>query len=381
MKRPSPALRLVLGQLDAWWQAGRARLPRLGAVPIQELHLELTHRCDMRCVMCHHWAWSKAAHKELAPKDIFSWIDGSRRLREVRSIVLTGGEAWLHPQGAEIAAGLRQRFPQASLGVLSHLSDAAMARKRLREFARCGLSDVWLGTSLDGVGAVHDRMRGRPGAFAGLVGTLDMLRQEFPEVKVTVNSTITPDNVSGLWPAYQFARERGLGFGAQFVVEHKGLPAPRDFSWDRARRQAAADAILQVMEDICSRENALERIAFGDPRAAQGLWASLLYWQHLRAGGGAGPGLKGECQAGSRYVMVDPGGDVFFCPVRKHERIGNLGEHGLDSVWASGRAQKFRQGVGRCGYRCWLNCIAYPFLDRVLEAAWSDDIRAEPAQP
>ena len=382
MTQPSDQLRLVMKQLQSWREQGLDRLSRSGASAIAELHLELTHRCELRCRMCHHWPVPlrdpDCVRREFRLDELRAWIGSTRMLDNVRSVTLTGGEPWLHPQAVDIIVFLRRRFAQASLGVLSHMLDAAGLRRRLKELASRGVGGLWLGTSLDGIGRTHDLMRGRPGAFAGLVRTLDMLREEFPDVRVSMNFTITPKNISDLWPAYGFARDRGLWFGAQFVVDHEGYPAPEEFSWRKGGLDEAAQQIGRIMEDLCVSQRALEKLLTLPARQSQWLWSSLLYWHHLREGLGKGPAFVSACQAGSRYAMIDPEGNLFFCPVLKHRQAGNLRHKSLDELWGSRRVRELRRDMSSCRRRCWLNCIAYPLLDRILDAAWG---LGEPARP
>ena len=279
-------VRLVLKQLDAWAAEGARRLVCGGEpVALSELHIELTHRCDLKCVMCHHWEMPTrlpdSVSRELRVDD-FRRLARSPRLRGVRTVAVTGGEPLLRPEAVEIVAILRAAFPDASLGILSNLWNPGSLRRRLGELRERGVADFWLGSSLDGLGDDHDRVRGQPGAFRGLEASLDMLKKEFPQTRVSVNFTILPDNADRLWEVYRYARDRELGFGAQFVVDHEGFEAPRRFSWSEERLDAAAAQIDLVIEDLCRRHSALERLVARPPEQSRWLWSQLLYWSRLR---------------------------------------------------------------------------------------------------
>ncbi|MBI5624198.1 MAG: radical SAM protein [Elusimicrobia bacterium] len=361
---------LVLRQVRAWEEQGAA-LAAGEEEGIRELHLEVTHRCDMKCVMCHHWLLEDAG-PGLSARELRRLLDKSRLLDRVETVVVSGGEPWLDPEAVPIIALLRERFPKASLGVLSHLGSARLLEARLTELASLGVAGLWLGSSMDGVGAAHDRMRGRRGAFRGLEAGLDMLGRRFPGTAVSLNFTLTPDNASELWPCYAYARDRGLGFGAQLVVEHQGLPASRRFRWTRAGLSEAGRQIALILEDLCRSAGALEALLLR-PLESAGLWARLAYWGHLRdLCLGSKPAMP-DCMAGRRYAMLDPEGGLFFCPVFKHRKAGNCLKEGFDAAWRSPMARALAAELSRCRKRCWLNCVAHPALDRVLKAALRDE--------
>lgn len=368
------AVELVVKQLTLWTEDGSAKLASMsGAVPIRDLHIELTHRCDLKCVMCHHWQMPgrdpASVKRELSVEDVDRFVSESRLLSGVETAVLTGGEAFLRADVPRLLAALRRRLPSASLGVLANLWNTELVRRRLDECRRLGLSDVWIGSSLDGVGAMHDQIRGQPGAFDGFMRSLAMLRAEFPQTRVTINFTITPRNQNSLWETYQFAKDQGLGFGCQFVVDHEGFEAPETFVWSEEDLASAERQIDRVLADIVLSEKALERMLMRPAGESRWLWNRILFWWYLRKHGRGSPRFFDDCMAGNRYAMIDPEGDLFFCPVNKHKKVGNVRTRPFDEVWNSARAEGVRRDLIPCQCRCWLNCIANPVLDRVLGAA------------
>jgi MoaA/NifB/PqqE/SkfB family radical SAM enzyme len=368
------ALELVVKQLTLWTKDGTAKLASAdGRVPIKDLHLELTHRCDLKCIMCHHWEMPSrdpgSVRREMSAEDIEKFVSESRLLADVESAVLTGGEAFLRADAPRILALLGRLLPKASVGVLANLWNTELLRRRLDETRRLGARGIWIGSSLDGVGEVHDRIRGQPGAFAGFLKSLEMLRSDFPETRLTINFTITPKNQASLWETYQFAKREGLGFGCQFVVDHEGLAAPETFVWAEDDLASAEEQIDRVLLDIVASESALERMLMRPAGESRWLWSRILFWWYLRKHGRGSPRFFDDCMAGRRYAMLDPEGDLFFCPVNKHKKVGNVRERPFDEVWNSARAEEVRSSLIPCQCRCWLNCIANPVLDRVLGAA------------
>jgi MoaA/NifB/PqqE/SkfB family radical SAM enzyme len=380
VKTSSSELPFVLRRLDHWVQRGLARPASSGGEPVRELHLELTHRCDSRCLMCHHWLLAEGhAGEEMSLEEIGRLVEGSRLLSGVETVVLSGGEPLLRPDAPQIAALLARRFPKARIGVLSNMLDEKRLFSSLERMRSLGVRP-WLGTSLDGMRKNHDRLRGRPGAFYALIRNVVRLRRELPDVELGFCFTLTPFNYTDLGKARVLARSLGCDLGAQFVVDHEGFEAPERFHWTPAALRGARAQIQSVLSELCREGRALERILEGRESEDLGLWTKMLYWRHLgefAGGASACPPKRApkrvlpDCLAGRRYAMFDPQGRLFFCPVNKHRKVGSAAGSSFDELWTSSRARAERRFIdsGRCA--CWLQCTAYPALERVLRAAFA----------
>ena len=75
-----------------------------------------------------------------------------------------------------------------------------------------------------------------------------------------------------------------------------------------------------------------------------------------------------ECLSGSRYAMLDPEGNVFFCPVGRKQIIGNIRSKPFDDIWTSAAAELERARIASCQCKAWIRCIANPIVDRLLTA-------------
>ncbi|HVA65849.1 MAG TPA: radical SAM protein [Elusimicrobiota bacterium] len=367
----SPRLSLIFKLLAEKVDAGVARLDgKKDGQPIRELHLELTHRCNLKCVMCHHWEMPfkdrESVKREMNLAQIRSFVEGSQRLKDVEIVVLTGGEPWLRTDIVDVAAFLSSHYPKASLGILSNFWNTEMVRRRLNELRARGVKNLWLGSSLDGLEEAHDEVRGQKGAFKGLMETARMMRAEFPEVHFSFSFTITPKNYRELWPAYELVSGMGLWFGAQMVVEHQKFEAPETFSWTDGQLSEIEGQIERILRHLADENLALERLMQGKDRESLWLWTRLLYWWYLGKYARKPERFFKDCLAGQRYAMLSPEGDVFFCPVNKHRTIGNVKEASFDGVWDSRKAESERGYVDSCQCDCWLNCIANPVLDRAM---------------
>src|SRR4030095_13084208 len=131
-------------------------------------YLELTYRCNWRCVFCYN-----PRHGDLQPLSVADWTDVLDDLRALGTlaVVLTGGEPLAHPEFLAIARAARTRGFAVRLFTNGSLVTDAMAD----ELAALDLVSIEM--SLHGATPeTHDRTTARPGSFTALLEGVDRLK-------------------------------------------------------------------------------------------------------------------------------------------------------------------------------------------------------------
>lgn len=180
--------------------------------------IKLLYGCNLRCQMCNHW-------REARPRQLTT-----ARLKEVltelqalgcRKVHFTGGEPTLRPDLDELvahgsAAGLRMTL--TSNGTL-------FTRERARRLVEAGLRGI--NVSVDSpLAAVHDEIRGVPGAFTQSLEGLKNLRKESRRGKlsVAINTVVTRLNWHTLADLPKLAARVGArAIRLMGVDDHTGL--------------------------------------------------------------------------------------------------------------------------------------------------------------
>jgi MoaA/NifB/PqqE/SkfB family radical SAM enzyme len=361
-------------QLDGMLERGLKRLPEAPPEPVRELHLELTHRCNLSCVMCEHWEIEHldpdSVRRELDFESLKKIIDAAVLLKDIHTIVITGGEPWLRHDFNDVVAWLSGRFPDASIIALTNFWNTGHLRGKLADLRARGVKNLKLGSSIDGLEKTHNAIRGQDTSFQGIERSVRALREEFPEYPFGFTFTILPQNAPELYDTYRFVvDDLKCGLGAQWVVETGGIEPIR---WTKETREAGIEQVERIARDIAAKHGAVAELQNGgDLRERGWLWSELLYWRYLAEYGRDPrrfPFFK-RCTAGERHVMLDPEGEVFFCPVNRAKTIGNAARTPLDELWKSGAAEELRRYVDSCQCHCWLRCVSTPAVDRLLRLA------------
>jgi heme b synthase len=154
------------------------------------LAVEVTRRCNLRCIHC------RAASTGDAPEGRLSLDDYRAFFADVASlaspvVILTGGEPLLRADVFDIAAAARQEGLRVALSTNGTLLDAGMAaRIKAAGIEACSIS-------LDGSGAgVHDDFRKQAGSFASALRGVETLQAA--GVPVQINTSLTRRNADDL---------------------------------------------------------------------------------------------------------------------------------------------------------------------------------------
>lgn len=331
--------------------------------PVKELNLELTYRCNQKCIMCDIWKRTikspEVIDLELKFTEIQSMVLRSQYLQNIEDVILSGGEPSLRPDLIEICGFFLKNFPELKIGILTNLLDSQLILKTMREIEkRWGLNRIWLGTSLDGIGKIHDRIRGCPGAYDSLIQSLRMLKDEFPNLSLSFNFTITPLNYKDLLSAFHYVNSLDADFSAQFPVPWAGTAS---FSWEEEELKELEKSIDQIIQYLIKNKE-LEvgrRELFRD----KDIFSRVYYWQGLIEYGKKPRRLFPFCKAGTDSVTLNPSGDIYLCPYFKEQTMGNIRDAGFDKIWESSPVVEFRRRVFQGNCHCWLNCIVYSLAD------------------
>lgn len=291
----------------------------------------VTYRCNARCTMCD--IWKKRPGRELRPEDY------SRLPSSLREINVTGGEPLLRDDLAEVIRTMRARCPRARIV----LSTNGLLPARLRDLvARVGRITVRV--SVDGLGGLHDRIRGTKDAYARALEALAAAK-EAGSKDVGICATITRHNVGTVKDVQALARERNVQFTC--TVVHSS-PV---FFGDKRGEEPAAESALSDMAVVRSRF-----FASGRPRD----WFKGYFIEGMM------DVLRGRprpirCRAGLDFFYLDPEGNVYPCHLWD-KPMGNILNETYDAlVRASGEALA---SAAACSRRCWMTCTVAPEMRR-----------------
>ncbi len=164
------------------------------------LYLKPTARCDLRCASCNRWQEQGRREDELPLDELESLLARFRR-GGCQILTLWGGEPTLRRDLPEIlAAAKRLGYRTAMCTNANHMETRAPDLAPHLDLALC---------SLDGLGAVHDELRGVPGLFDRVVrGVRELTRHRSTRVRFWIS--VNRRNQGQLRELLQLAAELGI---------------------------------------------------------------------------------------------------------------------------------------------------------------------------
>lgn len=180
--------------------------------------------CNSGCEMCN--IWTRKRDSEITPTQLDQILCDPLYSR-ITNIGINGGEPTLRRDLPDLIQVACERLPR--LRRFSLITNALIPRRVIpvidsvaavtRQYGKH--FDVMM--SLDGVGAVHDRVRGRKGNFTAVQQVLEHVREADGVDSHQFGCTIVRDNVYGLWDTLDFAMRASTYIKFRLGVPHRRL--------------------------------------------------------------------------------------------------------------------------------------------------------------
>jgi heme d1 biosynthesis radical SAM protein NirJ len=309
----------------------------------------LVRRCNLTCKHCYSISADKDFPGELSTAEVHAVMDDLRTFG-VPVLILSGGEPLLRPDIFAIAARAKAMGFYTGLSSNGTLIDGALAER---------IADVgfdYVGISLDGIAATHDRFRRLDGAFDRSLRAVRLCRDA--GIKVGIRYTMTEDNAGDLPALLALVEAEGID---KFYFSHlnyagRGNKNRADDARHRTTRRAM-DLLFETAWDYARRGIAKEFVTGNND--ADGVY--LLLWVRERF-----PALAEHIEAqlvawggnasGVNVANIDNEGNVHPDTMWWHHALGNVRERPFSAIWQdlsdplmAGLRQHPRPVTGRCG--------------------------------
>ena len=338
----------------------------------------ITRRCNLRCVHCYAHARDAHFTDELSTDEGRALLDDLADFG-VPVVLFSGGEPLMRkdlPDLAEYAVKKGMRAVISTNGTL-------ITPEKARTLKEIGLS--YVGVSLDGMEAVHDRFRGMSGAFQSAMKGIANCQAE--GIKVGLRFTINKFNVNEVPAIFDLLEERDIPRVCFYHLVYAGRGSELvkdDLSHEETRK--VVDVIIDRTKDLHDRGKPKEvltvdnhadgpylylRMRQENPERAE----EVLELLRMNEGNNSGRGIG----------CVSWNGDVHADQFWRHHTFGNVRKRPFSEIWTDQddplmpKLKDKKQHVkGRCADCCWLDVCAGNFRVRA-EALYDDVWAPDPA--
>jgi MoaA/NifB/PqqE/SkfB family radical SAM enzyme len=320
------------------------------------LTFSVTNLCQSRCQSCNIWDIYKQRPGLWKQELQLSEIERTfKSIGQIYFFNVSGGEPFLRkdlPEIIELAlVYMKPRIVHIPTNAISPLRVEEGVAKILEYMHKHGANRVPLTVkpSLDGVGEVHDRVRGVPGNFEKVVETVEALkrlRQRYPNLHVELGTVVSRMNLAHVKET------------ADFVHQWEGIESYRnEIAEQRTEFFNIGDPITpsgeeydELMEYFSARTRENIRKKRRLARITESL--RLVYYEY------AGRIVKEKrqvlpCYGGITNAHLNPYGQVWPCAVLGYDQpMGNVRDFNYDfqALWNSEQAKQVRAYIkaGKC---------------------------------
>jgi len=309
----------------------------------------LIRRCNLTCQHCYSISADKDFPGELNTDEVFTVMDDLKAFH-VPVLILSGGEPLLRPDIFDISR--RAKTMGFYVGLSSN--GTLITEDNIAAIADIGFD--YVGVSLDGIEATHDKFRRKQGAFKESLHGIKLCRDA--GIKVGVRFTLTQDNAHDLPKLLQLAEDEGID---KFYLSHLNYAGRGNINRKHDAVMETTRNAMDLLFDTCWNDiqQGRHREFVTGNNDADGVY--LLLWvrknhPHLEAHIRAKLAQWGGNSSGVNVANIDNVGVVHPDTFWWHHPLGNVKYRPFSEIWQdtsdplmAGLKASPRRIKGRCG--------------------------------
>ncbi|MHB1697625.1 MAG: 12,18-didecarboxysiroheme deacetylase [bacterium] len=335
----------------------------------------MTRTCNLNCVHCYSQSKNLQYNNELTLEEGKAFINDISAFGSP-VMLFSGGEPLMHPHFLDLCFYAKSKGMRAVISTNGTL----ITRELAKELKKVGLS--YVGISLDGLEAVHDKFRGKKGAFKEAINGINYAKEA--GIKVGLRFTINKRNAQEIPGIFRLLEEENVPRVCFYHLVYAGRGTKlmeEDLSHEETRQ--TVDTILELTKEIYSRDNAKEVLTVDNHADGPYIYLKLLkegkkeeaenVMSLLKMNGGNSSGVGIGC--------VSWNGEVYADQFWRHYAFGNVKERKFSEIWTDTSEPLMKQlknkkeyVKGRCKDCKWLDICNGNF--RVRSEAKEDDLWA-----
>ena len=335
----------------------------------------MTRTCNLNCVHCYSQSKNLQYNNELTLEEGKAFIDDISSFGSP-VMLFSGGEPLMHPNFLDLCFYAKSKGMRAVISTNGTLITKELAK----ELKKVGLS--YVGISLDGLESVHDRFRGKKGAFREAIEGINYAKEA--GIKVGLRFTINKRNAQEIPGIFKLLEEENIPRVCFYHLVYAGRGTKlmeEDLSHEETRQ--TVDAILELTKEVYSRDNQKEVLTVDNHADGPYIYLKLLKEGKKEEAANVMSLLKmnGGNSSGVGIGCVSWDGEVYADQFWRHYSFGNVKGRKFSEIWTDTSNPLMKQlknkkeyVKGKCKDCKWLDICNGNF--RVRSEAKEDDLWA-----
>ncbi|MGI6549008.1 MAG: radical SAM protein [Syntrophomonadales bacterium] len=312
-----------------------------------------TNRCNLRCQHCYIEAQDEYYRDELTTAEAECFIDDLAQMG-VPVLLFSGGEPLLRHDIMQLG----RLASQKGLRPVISTNGTLITKELATEIKDAGFQ--YVGISIDGLPATHDRFRRKEGAFEqALRGIRACIDQG---IKAGIRFTVNRVNQMDLPGILDIVEKEKIPRFCMYHLVYAGRGKDMlDLDTDPQETQKILDLVIEKTLDLHQRGIEVEILTTDNH--ADGIYiynrikkiapertAEVIKLLEMHGG----------CSAGTKFANVDPRGNVHPCQFWQDYTVGNIKETPFSEIWNSddplmimlrNKAEHLKGRCGDCGFK------------------------------
>lgn len=314
------------------------------------LTVSLTLKCNSRCKTC------RVFERRCEQMDLAQYERIFRSLgRAPRWVTFSGGEPFLREDLADICTALVRNCRPTVVNIPTNgILDSRIPSAVEAIATTCRNTRIIVNLSLDGVGSLHDEIRGVPGNFERALrtyhGLKEVQRRGGENLSLGIHTVISRFNVAAI----------------PDIVPQLLALEPDSYITEIAENRVELSTLeLDITPDADQYATAIDLVkGYVGPHFFRKMGKLIQafrweYYDHVK-GLLSGQSARWPCHAGFASAQIMPDGEVWACCI-KGQIMGNLHHTGFDfpAIWSSDQADGVRRAIQRSHCQCPLANSSY----------------------
>lgn len=302
-------------------------------INIKKIAYFSTAKCNSKCVMCNIHKSKKTP--DLKPTELKKILKDPL-FKNVSAIGVSGGEPSLHTEWKEICNSIFDCLPKLkSISITTNCVNKSKSielleyyNKKSEEFNIKFVPYI----SLDGIGKIHDKVRGIEGNFNNVVDVISRLKEK--NIKFTSACTISKENIHDIYNLRDFCKKNKIDIRFRLASKiqrlyNENAKTFHDLNKEEKRllERFFNEEILEILQKKKS-DGLIKNIFNFEDRAKKNRYAHII---NMLNGGNR----KIACPHSAREaVCLDNDGGLMYCSV-DGKIVGNCRKKSCKNIYFS----------------------------------------------
>lgn len=308
----------------------------------------VTSQCNSRCHHCFYWKKIKEFDKtkELSLDEIQKIANNFENLEQVS---LTGGEPFLREDLPEICEIWSKTCSTAFFTIPTNGILSKKIKKKTEDILkRCPETHLRISLSLDGIGELHDKLRGVQGNFKKVIDTytlLDPLRKKYNNLSIDVSTVIQKDNQDKIIEIFEWVK-KNLKVDNHMLIYPRGKPKKAAVTDISLKNYTKAHNFLKNMK-MKKEHRPFSYVLRSVFEVSREVIAKTVEKDMMIV----------PCMAGKRLIVISEKGDVYPCEIL-NKSFGNVRDvnYNIKKILYSKQGKSIKKFIKNTNCYCTFEC-------------------------